>query len=347
MSEQQPPKAWATPEKKESLASIMSEQQMEKDAQGYSPATISDRTSRTVDTDASFLKPYLKPSDRILDVGCGPGTVTCGFSRLVDSTKGGHVIGIDSSKESIQRARELAQTEVPATIQLGNGNGHITSASFGNGATIQFMKEDNLDRLPFRRPREPAVRAPADGVAPHLGPPGMRRVLKPGGLLATRDVAELHFYPPRCEIDRVWAANMAKLLRQGQEGACLPGGHMPGLFRAAGFGTPWEGGGEGVGLDEIYGNGKGRAAAYTKISEDGGKMVVGAGTTVHAGREEVKRFAESVIGRLQPGDTFRESWRRAGITDQEVERTCKALEVWGNDEEAWYVALQVEMLAWK
>ncbi|KAK8087841.1 hypothetical protein PG997_002802 [Apiospora hydei] len=332
----------------------MSEQQIEKDAQGYSPATIADRTSRTVDSDASFLKPYLKPSDRILDVGCGPGTITCGFSRLVDSTKGGHVIGIDSSKETIQRARELARTAVPATIQLGNGNGHITSASFGNGATIQFQKEDKLDRLRFVDGAFSVVHA--NQLFAHLPTAWhrtsalreMRRVLKPGGLLATCDVAELHFYPPRCEIDGVWAANMAHLLSRRQEDACLPGGHMPGLFRAAGFGKPWiEVKKEGDEGDDIYGNGKGRAAAYTKISEDGGKMVVGAGATVHSGREDVKWFADSVIGRLQPGDTFRESWRRAGITDDEVERTCRALEDWGNDEDAWYVALQVEILAWK
>ncbi|KAK8055060.1 hypothetical protein PG993_000287 [Apiospora rasikravindrae] len=326
----------------------MSKQQIEKDAQGYSPSTIEDLASRTVDSDASFLKPYIKPSDHILDVGCGPGTITCGFSMLIDSTKGGYVIGIDSSMDTIQRAREMAKERVPATIQLGNGNGHITSSSFGNGATIQFMKEDILDRLPFVSGAFSVIYA--NQMFRHLPTvrhrtaalKEMRRMLKPGGILATRDVAELHFYPPRCELDGIWAARMAHLRCRKQEDVCLPGGNMPVQFRAAGFGKRDD--------EDDNNNGGGNAAEveYDQFgaplprpelaTSDSGKVILGGGGDgAHGSRD----------GRLQSGERFRESWRRAGITDEEVQETVKALEEWAEDEDAWYVALQVEMLAWK
>ena len=41
---------------------------------------------------AAHLLPHLKPSFRILDVGCGPGSITLDLARLVPD---GHVVGID------------------------------------------------------------------------------------------------------------------------------------------------------------------------------------------------------------------------------------------------------------
>ena len=51
--------------------------------QGYSDAVVSSHQSRTVYSDAAFLLSHVKPTDRILDVGCGPGTITIGFAKLV------------------------------------------------------------------------------------------------------------------------------------------------------------------------------------------------------------------------------------------------------------------------
>ena len=62
--------------------------------QGYSKATLTSHTSRTVESDASFLIPYIKPTDTILDVGCGPGTITIGLAALAHK---GSVTGIDGA----------------------------------------------------------------------------------------------------------------------------------------------------------------------------------------------------------------------------------------------------------
>ncbi|KAK7968924.1 ubiE/COQ5 methyltransferase [Apiospora saccharicola] len=164
----------------------------------------------------------------------------------------------------------------------------------------------------------------------------MRRVLKPGGILATRDAAELHFYPRHHDLDRLWAERMACALRrrarsglndcdEDKKEACrLPGGEMPALFRSVGFGC-----------------------GGSRISGGNSKLLVGAGTTVHSGPETRQWLAKSLVDRLHPGDPFRESWRNVGITDEEVVQTHGALGRWAEDEGAWYVAVQAEILGWK
>ncbi|KAK8050777.1 hypothetical protein PG994_012507 [Apiospora phragmitis] len=295
----------------------MPEDQETNYTQGYSKSTVASHASRTVDSDAAFLKPYIKPSDIILDIGCGPGTITVGFAALVDAAQGGSVTGVDISDEILAQARETAADAAASS-----------SSNTTTTTTIQFQKADVLVGLPFADESFSVLYA--SQLFPHLATPEqrakalaeMRRVLKPGGVLATRDAAELHFYPRRYGLDRLWAGNMVRALRPREQkvDACFPGGDMPALFRSAGFGS--------VGPDSA------------------GKLIVGAGTTVYSDRETRKWFAEALLGRLQAGDAFRESWRRVGITD-EVGETCRALEQWAMDEDAWYVAVQAEILGWK
>lgn len=62
-------------------------------------------TERTVETDVPEILPYLKAGDRVLDVGCGPGTISCGVARLVSP---GALVGIDVAADMIAKATELA-----------------------------------------------------------------------------------------------------------------------------------------------------------------------------------------------------------------------------------------------
>ena len=43
---------------------------------------------RTVESHASFLVPWLRPGMLLLDVGCGPGSITAGFDAIVDVAVG-------------------------------------------------------------------------------------------------------------------------------------------------------------------------------------------------------------------------------------------------------------------
>lgn len=313
----------------------MAEEKETNYTQGYSKATVASHASRTVDSDAGFLKPYIEPSDRILDVGCGPGTITVGFNALVDGAEGGCVTAVDISDEILAQARETAAA-ASAAANTNEAGGSSTGGNTNNTA-IDFRKADILKGLPF--PNATFTVVYASQLFPHLARPVQRcralaemcRVLKPGGILATRDAAELHFYPRRHDLDRLWAGNMARALQYdgggGNEEACFPGGDMPALFRSVGFGR--------------------RDGRISGGGPRSNKLVVGAGTTVHSGPETRKWFAESLMGRLQPGDAFRESWSSVGITDEELAQTCEALGRWAEDEGGWYVAVQAEILAWK
>jgi hypothetical protein len=57
-------------------------------------------------------------------------------------------------------------------------------------------------------------------------------------------------------------------------------------------------------------------------------------------------LASRAAGQLQQGDAFRQSWLDAGITEEVIRQTLLAVEKWTEREDAWYAALQCEMLAW-
>ncbi len=278
--------------------------------QGYSKATVGSHASRTIHSDAAFLIPFIKPSDTILDVGCGPGTITVGFAKLVPE---GSVIGIDISEVILAQARELAEAKAK----------EVRSDSTPNQSNISFQKADLLAGLPFDDDSFDVVFS--SQLFPHLHPTAtrqkalweMRRVLKPGGILATRDAAELRFYPLDYDLDRLWGRNMARALRDGDPDARLPGGEMPASYRQVGF------------------------------DAGAGKLVVGAGTTVHSSRELRKWYVDGCLGRLSRGNVFRDSWLRVGISEAEIEETRQAMVRWAQDDDAWYVALQAEILGWK
>jgi ubiquinone/menaquinone biosynthesis C-methylase UbiE len=122
---------------------------------------------RTATTHAAFLLPYLRGGARLLDCGCGPGSITCGFAQIVAP---GEVIGIDVDESVLEMARARA-------VERG-----LTNLRFEYG---------NIYELPFPDHSFDAVFANA--VLEHLSDPvgalrEMRRVLKPGGVIGIRDV---------------------------------------------------------------------------------------------------------------------------------------------------------------
>ena len=62
-------------------------------------------TSRTVENSAAYLVDELRPGLDVLDVGCGPGTITAGLARRVAP---GRVVGIDRSEDVLRQAAAFA-----------------------------------------------------------------------------------------------------------------------------------------------------------------------------------------------------------------------------------------------
>ncbi|MEE2778353.1 MAG: methyltransferase domain-containing protein [Acidobacteriota bacterium] len=133
---------------------------------GHQRSVVGQHARRTAETCAQFLLPRLQASMRVLDVGCGPGTITAGLANRVPD---GKVIGVDVSSEVLAGARD-----------------HCAAAALSN---VTF-EEASVYGLRFDEATFDV--AYAHQVLQHLADPvaalaEMRRVLRPGGLVAVRD----------------------------------------------------------------------------------------------------------------------------------------------------------------
>lgn len=165
------------------LGRVTSRRPEETYTHGHLGVVVASHATRTVDDSALFLLPHLEPGMRLLDVGCGPGTITVGLARRVAP---GRVVGIDAAAEVLEEARAHA-----AGVGVDN---------------VEFHEASIYD-LPFRDGGFDVVYA--HQFHQHLADPvaslrEIRRVLSPGGLVAVRDAdfATMTAYPPDPLLDR-------------------------------------------------------------------------------------------------------------------------------------------------
>jgi 2-polyprenyl-3-methyl-5-hydroxy-6-metoxy-1,4-benzoquinol methylase len=64
-----------------------------------------DHARRTAQDSAAFLLPHIQPHHKILDVGCGPGTIAADLAALVPQ---GSVIAVDAVESVLQQASTYA-----------------------------------------------------------------------------------------------------------------------------------------------------------------------------------------------------------------------------------------------
>ncbi|KAJ9196360.1 hypothetical protein DTO164E3_5907 [Paecilomyces variotii] len=274
--------------------------------QGYSNCTLATHQTRTAESDAAFLLPHIKKTDHILDIGCGPGTITTGLAKYASE---GRTVGIDISADVLQKAKALAaQANVPTQ---GPGSVVFEESNVLEGLSYPDDTFDIVYCAHLFGHLLPSPHTPLRALTE------IRRVLKPGGIVATRDAADQHFYPRSLDLDRLWVRNLMRAVSKGASDAEPVASSMPALLRRVGF------------------------------DADGGKVRIGAGTTVYSGPETRKWLAWRATGQLKQGDPFYQSWLDAGITEDEIQQTLLAVEKWADTEDAWFAALNCEMLAWK
>ncbi|KAJ9625338.1 hypothetical protein H2204_010430 [Knufia peltigerae] len=185
---------------------------------GHHSSVVNDHARRTANDSAAFLIPHIKPNHKILDLGCGPGTITADLAALVPQ---GSVTGGDAVSSVLEQASSYA-----ASRGLDN---------------VSFQTVDGND-LPF--PDDTFDVVYCHQLLQHVKDPvgimrEMRRVAKPGGgIVAVReaDYAGFVFYPAPPEIRR-WA-ELYQLVARANGGEPDAGRYLHVWARQAGFTPP-------------------------------------------------------------------------------------------------------------
>ena len=103
------------------------------------------------------------PGKRILDLACGPGTLTYRLAR--DVSPGGEVVGIDLARGMIELARREAPTDLPVRFELMDmedlrfPDSHFDAAVCGHG--LQFVPDLHRALTEARRVVKPGARLAA------------------------------------------------------------------------------------------------------------------------------------------------------------------------------------------
>jgi SAM-dependent methyltransferase len=181
---------------------------------GHHESVLRSHRWRTAENSAGYLLPHLAPGTRLLDVGCGPGTITVDLARLVAP---GEVVGIDAVEVVLAGARQVAEM-----ARVDN---------------VRFQVADGM-ALPFDDGTFDVVHA--HQVLQHVPDPvgllrEMRRVCRPGGLVAARDsdYAAKAWYPSDPALDD-WMAVYQRTAR-GSGGEPNAGRHLLAWAHAAGL----------------------------------------------------------------------------------------------------------------
>ncbi len=183
---------------------------------GYHKPIVEGMAARTAEREGRFFLPFLKPGLRLLDLGCGPGSITLGFARTIAP---GEVVGIDLEPEMVQIARRAASESGRANARFDVAD--AAELPFPDSSFDAAFGHTLLEHVPNP---EKIVRE-------------VRRVLKPGGFFGARDgdLGGLVIYPSEPLLVESW--EIYQRLWRLNGGNPDQGRLQRGLLRAAGLGN--------------------------------------------------------------------------------------------------------------
>ncbi|KAL2832539.1 S-adenosyl-L-methionine-dependent methyltransferase [Aspergillus cavernicola] len=258
----------------------------------HAPSVLKTHSWRTAQNSASYLLPHIKPSMKILDIGCGPGSITVDFASLIPS---GHVTGIEYVPDPLNDARELATSRGISNIDFQVGDIH----------SLDFADE-SFDIVHVHQVLQ-HIRDPVKALQE------MKRVAKPGGIVAVRESASMTWYPENKAITS-WL-DLTMKMGKANGGNPHPGRYIHVWAREAGFA-----------LDKIQ-----RSAGSWCFSSPAEREYWGGSM---AGRMESSGFAEGAVR-----DGFA-GWEELG-------GIARGWREWVGEEEGWFGLLHGEILCWK
>ena len=116
---------------------------------------------------AAFLSPYLKEGMRLLDCGCGVGSITVG---LVEHVRPGLVVGADRASEGFRGAIHYASEHEVSGLEFIAADAYATP-----------FRDDTFDAV-FAHSVLETLDRPSQALRE------MRRVLKPGGVVGVASI---------------------------------------------------------------------------------------------------------------------------------------------------------------
>lgn len=182
---------------------------------GHHHSVVTAHSARRASESAAFLLPRLHSPMRLLDFGCGPGTITVDLGEAV--APGGSVAGIDFSEEVITQARANAEKSGAHNVTFDTRS--IYETGFPDAEFDVAYAHQVLHHL-------------TDPVAALVE---AKRVLKPGGICAVREVdwGTAAIYPKTPALRRFFDVYFKVSRRNG--GNANAGRYLKSWFVDAGF----------------------------------------------------------------------------------------------------------------
>ncbi|MFH9611044.1 class I SAM-dependent methyltransferase [Streptomyces sp. NPDC017448] len=181
---------------------------------GHHESVLRSHRWRTAANSAAYLLGELRPGQAVLDVGCGPGTITADLAALVAP---GRVTAVDTTGDILGRAAAVADERGLGNVEFAVADVHALD-----------FPDDSFDVVH------------AHQVLQHVGDPvgalrEMRRVCRPGGVVAARDsdYAAMTWYPQVPGLD-TWLEVYGRVAR-GNGGEPDAGRRLLSWARQAGF----------------------------------------------------------------------------------------------------------------
>ena len=180
---------------------------------GHSAAVLSAHSRRRAADSAAYLLAHLSAGMDLLDVGCGPASIT---ADLAERVAPGRVVALDAASDALQAARAtLSERGLSEQVELTCGD---------------------VMALPFEDASFDVLHA--HQVLQHLADPvgalaEMRRLTRPGGMVAVRDAVYSAWFPEPAGLEQWRSVYMATARANGGEPDA--GSRLLSWARAAGF----------------------------------------------------------------------------------------------------------------
>ncbi|MFE9339823.1 methyltransferase domain-containing protein [Streptomyces sp. NPDC007063] len=182
---------------------------------GHHESVLRSHRWRTAANSAAYLLDELRPHHRVLDIGCGPGTITADLAARVPQ---GSVTGLDAASGILDQARATAQERGLTNTAFTTGDVHALDFTSGDFDVVH-----------------------AHQTLQHVGDPvgalrEMRRVCAPDGVVAVRDAdyGGMFWYPQSPGMDS-WL-DLYRRVAHANGGTPDAGRRLHAWARAAGFG---------------------------------------------------------------------------------------------------------------